>query len=333
MHRCADDTNLRRREFFLWAGSMAALLTSPSVLRAQAYPTRSLHLLVGFPAGGAADLLARSMAAWLSNRLNQKVIVENKPGAGSSVATRAVLDLPPDGHTLLLIGSSTVVNGVLLEHKQPALLREITPVAGLTTSAFVVAVNAVSSHATLADLIAYAKENPGEIRVGSYGVGTQSQVAARLFSRYAGIEVTHVPYRGGALLVNDLLGQHIQVAFDTVGNSLTHIKSGSLRALAVTGRERLMGALSEVPAATEVLPGFEIVVWTGLGVRKGTPLAIVEQLNRECIAALGDPDIVAKLSNISVEPMPYSLDGLADFWSEEADQTRRLVREVNIEIE
>ncbi len=322
--------NLRRRNFLQWTGGMAVLMTTPQFLRAQTYPTHPVRLILGFPPGGAADVVARIMATWLSHRFGQQVIVENKPGAGSNLATRAVLSTPPDGYTLLLIGSSTIVNALL---QQPALLHDVVPAASLTVSAFVIAVHAASPAATLADLIAFAKRNPRKLRVGSYGVGTQSHLAFHLFANDAKIDVVHVPYRGGAPLMTGLLGQHIDVAFDTVANSLPHIKSGALRALAVTTPNRLNQALPEVPAATETVPGYDAVAWTGLGVRKGTPPEIVERLNREVNAGLADPAISARLAGLATDSMPYSVDKFGVFWSTEIRRTRTLIPHSGIKLE
>jgi tripartite-type tricarboxylate transporter receptor subunit TctC len=323
---------LPRREFLRWSGSALALMAA-SPLRADTYPTRPLRWIVGFSAGGTADITARLFSVWLSSRLGQQVVVENKPGAGTNVATRAALDLPPDGYTLLLIGSSTVVNALLHERNQPTILQEIVPVAGITVSAFVIVVNSSARETTLAELIAFAKANPGKLRMGSYGIGTQSHLAAHLFNRSAGIDAVHVPYRGGAPLVSDLLGQHIQVAFDTVASSLPHIQSGALRALAVTTAERLDPALPDVPAAAEIVPGYEAVAWVGLGIRKGTPLEVVERLNHEVSAGLADPMIAARLADLSISPTRYGLDEFGAFWSAEVQRTLELIQKTGLKLE
>lgn len=305
----------------------------PIHLWARTYPTRIVHLIVGFPPGGTGDSLARIVASALSDRLSQQVIVENRPGGGSSVATRTMLGLPADGHTLLLVGSSTVVNALLPKRTQPTLLEDLVPVAGLTASAFVIVVNSSAKQKTLVDLISYAKTYPGALRVGSYGAGTQSHLAAQLFCKHTGIDVTLVPYRGSALMINDLLGQHIKVAFDAVGSVLPHIKSGALRALAVTTAKRLNHILPEVPTAMEVVPGYEVIVWTGLAVRKGTPSDILDRLNHESTAALNDPTIIARLTDLAMDSMPSSRDEFVAFWSEDVKRTRKLIHDLGIDLE
>lgn len=291
-----------------------------------------MHLLIGFPPGGAGDALARIVAAQLSERLGQQVIVEYRAGAGTNVATRQMLSLPADGHTLLLIGSSTVVNALLHERDQPTLLQDIMPVSGFTVSPFVIVVNSSASQMTLADLVAYTKANPGKVRAGTYGVGTQSHIAAQSFCKHAGVDVILVPYRGSASMINDLLGQHIDIAFDSVGSALPHIKSGALRALAVTAGTRLNRALPEVPAATEVLPGYEVTTWTGLAVRQGTSLDIVKRLHNESVAALNHPIVRTRLTDLAFDTLVYSRDEFVAFWSEEVARTRKLIQDAGINL-
>jgi tripartite-type tricarboxylate transporter receptor subunit TctC len=225
---------------------------------------------------------------------------------------------------MLMLGSSTIVHALTQDHSQQNVLRSLVPASGLTITAFTIAVHASSRHATLADLVADAKSNPGKLRIGSYGVGTQSQMAAKLFSAATGIDVVHVSYRGGAPLAIDLLGRHIHAAFDTVANSLPHIKDGALRALAVTAPDRLK-ILPDIPAVAEMLPGYEMMVWTGIGLPRETPAAIVERLNREVKAALGEPEIVRKFAELAIEPMRFSVDEFRRFWDAETVRTRKLV--------
>lgn len=325
--------NSNRRKVLQWTAGAAASLWQPSRPWAQTYPTRPLRWIIGFPAGGAADVVSRILATWLSDRLGQSVIVENRPGAGTNVATHALLQLPPDGHTLLLIGSSTVVNALLHEGLRSRLLRDIVPVAGLTASAFAILANSAVPLANLADLIAYAKATPGALRVGSYGIGTQSHLAAELLKLRTGIDVTHVPYRGGAPLISDLLGKHIDAGFDTVANALSHIRSGALRALAVTTSARLIDTLPEIPAVAETVPGYEATVWTGIGVRSGTPPEIVERLHRELNAGLTDPAIKARIEDLAITPTLYSPEKFAAFWAAETDRTLTLIQALNIQLE
>jgi len=314
-----------RRRVLRWTARLPAAIAASKCLGASKYPARPLRLIVGFPPGGAGDTLARIIAQWLSGRVDQPVIVENIPGAGSMVATRAIVNAPADGHTLLLAGSSTIVSALLHERGQPALLENIIPVAGLTTSPFVIVVHSSAAERTVADLISYAKAHPGILKVGSYGVGTQSHLAASAFCRHAGIDVAFIPYRGGAPLINDLIGRHIDVAFDSVGNVLPQINAGILRALAVTSSRPLNHSLPTVPAAIEVVPDYEVVVWTALVMQKNTPLDIVERLNKECTAALDDPTIRARLVDLAFDPMPRSYDEIFAFWLEEVSNTRKLI--------
>lgn len=323
---------LHRRQVLAGAASALALPAAPWRAKAAEYPARPLRWIVGFPAGGAADIIVRIVAAQLSDQMGHQVVVENKPGAGTSLATSALLSAPPDGHTMLLLGSSTVVHALTQDHHQASILRNISPVAGLTTTAFVIAVHASAAHLTLADLIDDARANPGKLRMGSYGVGTQSQLAAQLFSEVAGIDVVHVPYRGGAPLMVDLLGRHIHVAVDTVASSLPYIREGALRALAVTAGTRLT-ALPDVPAAAETLPGYEMAVWTGIGVPRETPSEIVQRLNREVRTALADPKLASRLAELAIDPMPSSVDEFGAFWSAEAERTRRLIEKIGIKIQ
>lgn len=319
-----------RRRVLRWTAGLPAAIAASKCLGASQYPTRPLRLIVGFPPGGAGDTLARIIAQWLSGRVDQPVIVENIPGAGSMVATRTIVNAPADGHTLLLAGSSTIVSALLHERGQPALLENIIPVAGLTTSPFVIAVHSSAAERTVADLISYAKAHPGILKVGSYGTGTQSHLAASAFCKHAGIDVALIPYRGGAPLINDLIGRHIDVAFDGVSNVFPQINAGILRALAVTSARPLNHSLPTVPAAIEVVPNYEVVVWTALAMRKNTPLDIVERLNQECTAALDDPTIRARLADLALDPMPRNYDEILAFWFESASNTRKLILDAGI---
>lgn len=324
--------NLRRRALLQSAGGLAALLATALPSLAQIYPSRSLRWIVGFAPGGAADVVARIVAPSLSHRLGQQVVVENRSGAGTNVATRTVLEAPPDGYTLLLIGSSTIVNALLQERHQAAILQELVPVASITVSAFVIVVNSSAPEMTLGELIAFAKANPGKLRMGSYGIGTQSHLAAQSFSQRAGIDAVHVPYRGGAPLVSDLLGGHLQVGFDTVASSLPHIKSGALRVLAVTSAVRLE-VLPEIPTASETLPGYEVVAWIGLGVRKGTPLEIVERLNHEVNSLLADPEVSRKFRDLSLVSIPCSRPACGTFWSADIGRALELIQDTGLRLE
>ena len=315
-----------RRSLLQWAAGLLPAAGSTGA-RASTYPSRQMRLIVGFPPGGASDILARVMACRLSERMGQPVIVENMPGAGTGLATHAIFNFPPDGHTLLLVGSSTVASALFHERDQPTFLADLMPTASLTTSAFAIAVNSSNSRPTLAGLVADAKARPGALNMGTYGAGTQSHLAALSFCRAAGIEVTLVPYRGSAPLINDLLGQHIQVAVDAIGNVLPHIKSGALTALAVTTAKPFARFLPGVPVTADLLPGYEMTVWTGLAVRRGTPLDIVERLHHECTASLSEPTVRAKLADLAWDIMPSSRDDFVAFWSDAIRRTRKIIVE------
>jgi tripartite-type tricarboxylate transporter receptor subunit TctC len=325
--------NMRRRNFLQLTGSALALLAKPSRAWSQGYPTRPLRWIVGFSAGGAADIIARLVAEPLAIRLGQQVVVENKPGAGSTLSVQTLLNAPPDGYTLLLVGSSTVLNALLHKSGPSTFLDEIEPVAGLVVSAFVIVTHLSLPITTLSGLIEFAKANPGELRVGSYGIGTQSHLAVELFAKDLGIEVVHVPYRGGAPMIKDLLGQQIQVAFDTTASALPHVRSGALRALAVTASGRLKEALPEVPAVAEAVPGYEVVAWTGIGIRKGAPSHVLQKLNLAVNAVLAEQDVRQRFADFAIVPTPYDLDEARSLWATEIDRMLKLMPSVGIRLE
>jgi len=254
-----------RRSFLQLAAALAAAAALPKLALAIDYPTHPVRLVIGFPPGGGADLVGRIMARRLSERLGQQVIVENKPGAGMNVATQMVINSAPDGYTLLWVGTSNAVNATLYQNLPFNFLRDIAPVAGLVVYPIVMEVNPSLPVKSLPEFIAFAKANPGKISMASFGVGTSSHLAGELFKAMTAVNLIHVPYRGGAPMVNDLLGGQVEVAFDVVANSLPHIRSGALRALAVTTTTRLE-ALPDVPAIGETVPGYEALAWTGIGV-------------------------------------------------------------------
>lgn len=291
------------------------------------YPAGPVRLILGFPPGGGGDVIARIVAAQLSGRLGQQVVVEYRPGAGSGIALRQMLNSPADGRTLLLMGGSAVIYALLHELDEPKLLQEILPVAGLTVSPFVVVAHSLVPQTTLPDLIAYAASNPREIRVGTYGLGTQSHLAAQSFCKNAGVDVVLVPYRGSAPMMKDLLGRHIEVAFDSVASALPHVQSGALRALAVTGQERLNNVLPGVPAAAEVLADYEAVMWNGIAVRSGTQSDIVMRLHDECMRALNDPAVNVALENLALDTMKFSRAEFSAFWSNQVTRSRRYIEQ------
>jgi tripartite-type tricarboxylate transporter receptor subunit TctC len=258
----------RRRSLQLAAAAAAAPLARHAF--AQAYPSRPLRWVVGFPPGGGADIVSRIMAKHLSDRLGQQVVVENKPGASTNISIQTVVNSPPDGHTLLFVAASAAVNVSFFDSLPFNLLRDIAPVAGLIDFPLVMVANPSFPPQTIAELIAYAKAHPGAISIGSFGTGTTSHVAGELFKIMTQVQMTHVPYRGGAALATDLMGGRVQIGIDVMTGVLPHVRSGAMRALAVAGGKRFPG-LPDVPTVAETVPGYEANSWCGVGVPNGTP--------------------------------------------------------------
>jgi tripartite-type tricarboxylate transporter receptor subunit TctC len=295
---------LPRRRFLRLAGGMA-ILPATRFARAQGYPTRPIRIVLGYPAGGSTDLVARIVGQRLSERFGQPVVIENKPGAGTNLAAQTVVAAAPDGYTLLFTASTYAINATLYEQLPYNFLRDIVPVAGLAELPLVMDVSTSLPANTIAEFIAYAKANPGKINFASFGVGTIAHLAIELFKLTTGIEVVHVPYRGGAPMITDMLAGRIQAGIDAMPNSLPHIRSGAVRALAVLPGMRA-AALPNVPTVGETLPGFEVSTWSGVGVPRGTPPDIIATLNREINAALLDPGISARLADVGGSPLVYT---------------------------
>jgi tripartite-type tricarboxylate transporter receptor subunit TctC len=323
---------LPRRQFLHLAAGAAALPGLSRVALALDYPTRPIHWVIGFPPGGGATIVARIMGRWLSERLGQQVVIENKPGAGTNIATEAVVNAPPDGYTLLWVGISNAINAMLYVDLPFDFLRDIAPVAGLVIYPLVIEANPSVPAKNIAELVALAKDNPGKITMASYGTGTISHVAGELFKRKLGVNMVHVPYRGGAPMVTDLLGGQVQVGIDVVAASLPHIRSGALRALAVTTASRLE-ALPDVPTVAETIPGYEAVAWTGVGVPGGTPEAIIKLLNREINAGLVDPTIKAQLTELTVTPMVVTPAEFGAYMTAETEKWTRVIKLAGIKME
>src|SRR5262245_11468686 len=316
---------LPRRNFLHLAALAAALPTVSRFAWAQTYPSRPVRLIVGFPPGGGADIVSRIMAPWLAERLGQQVVIENKPGASSNISIQTVVNSPPDGYTLLLVGSSAAINATFYETLPFNLLRDIAPVAGLSRTPMVLEANPSVPAKTVVELIAYAKANPGKITMASYGTGSTSHVAGELFKMMTGVSMAHVPYRGGAPMVTDLLGGQVQVAIDVMSSSLPHIRSGTLRALAVTTTTRLE-ALPDVPTVAETAPGYEALAWTGLGVPRGTPPPVIEKLSREINAGLAHPDIKARFAELIMTPMVFSAAEFGAYMAAETEKWGKVIK-------
>jgi tripartite-type tricarboxylate transporter receptor subunit TctC len=316
---------ISRRRFLHQAVAAGAVCAAARGARAQAYPARPLRWVVGFPPGGGADIVSRIMAPWLVERLGQPVVIENKPGASSNISIQAVVNSPPDGYTLLFIPASAAVNVSLFDNLQFNLLRDIAPVSGLIDFPLVMVANPSLPAKTVPEFIAYAKANPGKISVGSFGTGSTSHVAGDLFKMMTGINMIHVPYRGGAAMLADVVGGQVQVAFDVLTGALAHIRSGSLRALAVAGKHR-SEALPDVPTIGETVAGYEANSWCGVGVPRGTSAEIVERLNREINAGLANPTIKARLADVATTPMVFSPAEFGAYMAAEVEKWGKVVK-------
>ena len=323
---------LPRRQFLHLAAGAAALPTVSRVARAQAYPTRPVRWIVPYPPGGAADPIARLIGPFLSERLGKPVVIENKPGAGANIGTEFVVKSPPDGHTLLFITTANMINATFYRDLSFDFMRDITPVAGLVRLPLVLEVNPSVPVKTVAELIAYAKANPGKVNFASAGVGTSLHLAAELFNMMTGTKMIHVPYRGSAPALTDLLAGQVQVLFDNLFTSLEHIKAGKLRALGVATAARVQ-QLPDLPTVADAVPGYEASSVFGVGVPTGTPREITELLNRELDAALADPRIRRRLLELTAIPIPSLA---AEFRAEMVATTEkwgRVIRVANIKAE
>jgi tripartite-type tricarboxylate transporter receptor subunit TctC len=321
-----------RRKFFLLAGGAAALPIVSCVASAQAYPSRPVHLIAGFPAGGAVDVVARLIGQWLSKRLGQSFIIENRSGAGGNLAAEEVVHAPPDGYTLLQCGSSNAWNASLYDNLKFDFIRDITPVASIYRGIGVLVVRPSFPAKTLAEFIAYVKANPRKLHMASGGVGSSQHLYGELFKKMANVDMLHVPYRGGGPALTDLLGGHVDVMFDTLITSIEHIKSGALRALAITSAARF-AMLPEVPAVAEVVAGYEASGWQGIGAPRDTPAVIIDKLNKEVNAALFDPTFTARLSDLGGMPFASSPVEFGKFIVEYTQKWGEVIRAAGIKVE
>jgi len=319
-----DDTRgnimkLPRRKFLHLAAGAAALPAVSRVARADTYPTRPVRIIFGFPAGGAGDIVARLIGQWLQERFGQPFIIENRPGAGTNIATDLVVKAVPDGYTLLLATNANAINATLYDNLNFNFIRDIAPVASLSRTPLVMEVNPAFPAKTVPEFIAYSKANPGKINMASGGIGAPSHVSGELFEMMAGINMIHVPYRGSPPAITALLGGQVQVMFDTMSTSIEHIRAGKLLALAVTTATR-SAELPNVPTVGQFLPGYEASGWSGVGVPKNTPAEVIEKLNREITAGLADPNIKTRLADLGAVPIPMTP---ADFGKLIADDTEK----------
>ena len=317
--------SLSRAAIALIGCTLFAITNASTSALALDYPTRQVHILVGYPPGGSTDILARLFGNWLGERLKQTFIVENRAGAGNNLATEAVAKAAPDGYTILLVNPANAVNATLYKKLNFVVLRDIDPVAGFIRVPNVLEVHPDVPVKTVAELIAYAKANPDKLNVASSGNGTSIHLSGELFKLMTGVKMTHVPYKGSAPMLTDLLGGQVQLTFDNMPSSIGHIKAGKLRALAVSTTQR-SPELPDVPTIAETVPGYEASAFFGFGVPKGTPKEIVDLLNKEINLALKDPGIQARLKDLGGIPMPGSA---ADFGKVMADETAKWEKVVN----
>jgi tripartite-type tricarboxylate transporter receptor subunit TctC len=323
---------LPRRRFFHLAAGAAALPIPSRVAEAQTYPTRPVRILVGFTAGGAFDIVARLIGQWLSEQFHQPFIVDNRPGASTNIATEAAVHAPADGYTLLLGGATNAINAKLYKKLTFDFMRDIAPVAGVVRLPNVMEVDPSFPAKTVPDFIAYAKANPGKVNMGSPGNGTSQHLAGELFKMMAGVDLVHVPYRGSAQSLMDLLGGQVQVSFDPLPASIDYIRSGKLRALAVTTAAR-SEALPDLPTAGEFVPGYEASGWNGVCAPRNTPIEIIEKLNKEINAGLADPKVKARLASLGVTTLGGSSADFAKLIADETEKWGKVVRAINITLE
>jgi len=294
-----------RRNALRLAASALALQLVPFTARAQSYPARPIRWVVPFPPGGATDVVARVVSQWLSERFGQPVVIENRGGAGGNIGVQAVVNAPADGYTMLLIPTSATINATLYDSLPYNILRDIAPVSGLVLSPNVMIVNPALPVRSVAEFIAYTKANPGKVNLASPGTGTAVHMAGEMFKLMTGANMTHVPYRGGAPAIADLISGQVQVMFDVLPGAMQHIRSGSTRAIAVTTRARV-DTLPDIPTVAETVAGYESTTWFGIGAPTGTPREIVERLNREFNACLSDATIKAKLAEVGTSPLLFT---------------------------
>jgi tripartite-type tricarboxylate transporter receptor subunit TctC len=328
---------LPRRQLLLLAAGAAALPALSRIARAQsnpsqAYPSRPVRIIVGFPPGGPSDLLARLIGPWLSDRLGQPFIIENRPGASGNIATEAVIRAPADGHTLLLVVPGNAVTDVLYDKFSFSLIRDTAPVAGISNGPLVMAVNPTLPVHTVPEFIAYTKARPNEVNFASPGVGATIHLCGELFNILAGVKMIHVPYRGNAPALTDLIAGQVQLMFADTPSSIGHINAGKLRALAVTTTAR-SEILPEVPTLNEFLPGFEASNWFGVAAPKDTPPEIIDTLNKEINLGLAEPRIKARLAELGAVPLTGSPADFGKFIAAEAARWGKVIRTAGIKAE
>jgi tripartite-type tricarboxylate transporter receptor subunit TctC len=320
---------LPRRNFLHLAAGAAALPAVSHIAWAQEYPTKPVRIIVGFAPGGGADIAARLIGQWLSERLGQSFVIENRPGAGSNIATEAVVRAPSDGYTLLLVSAPAAINATLYEKLSFNFIRDIAPVASISHVPHVMVVHPSFPAKTVPEFIAYAKANAGKINMASAGNGSTPHVAGELFKMMAGVNLIHVPYRSAGPALTDLLGGQVQVMFDNMASSIEHIRAGKLRPLAVTTTMR-SETLPDVPTVSEFVPGYEVSNWFGVGAPKATPAEILDRLNKEINASLADPKLRARLADLGGTPLVGSPADFGKLIAAETEKWAKVIRAANI---
>jgi tripartite-type tricarboxylate transporter receptor subunit TctC len=323
---------VRRRTFLQLTVGTAAWPAFSRIAWAQAYPTRPVRLLIGFAPGGGTDVMARLIQPGLSERLGQQIIVENRPGAGTNIATEAVIIAAPDGYTLLAASLANAGNATLYDNLQFDFIRDTAPVAGIALDPFVLEVTPSLPVKTIPEFIAYAKVHPGKVNYGSGGIGSGNQLTAEMLKMMAGIDLVHVPYRGAGPAMVDLMGGQVQIMFNTMSASLQHVKAGKLRAIGVATKTR-QAALPDVPTMAEFVPGYEASFWTGIAAPKGTPVEIVDKVNKAVNAGFADPNVKARLDEWGATALPGSPADFAKFVADETEKWGRVIRTANIKAE
>jgi tripartite-type tricarboxylate transporter receptor subunit TctC len=321
-----------RRQFLHLAAGAVALPAVSRIASAQAYPTRPVRLIVPFAAGGTSDTVARLIGQWLSERLGQPFVIEDRPGAGSNIGTEVVVRASPDGYTLLMAGGYNAINATLYDKLNFNFIRDITAVAGIVRVPSVMVVHPSVPATTVPEFIAYAKSNPGKITLASAGKGAPSHLAGELFKIMAGVDMVHVPYRGGGPAVTDLIAGQVQVMFATTVESIGYIRAGRLRALAVTTATR-SEELPDIPTVAEFVPGYEASGWFGIGAPKNTPVEIIQTLNREINAGLADPKMKARLADLGGTVLPGSPTDFGKLIADETEKWAKVIKSAGIKAE
>ncbi len=323
---------MKRRRFLHLAAGAVALPALSRLASAQTYPSRPVHWIVSFAAGGPNDVVARIIGQYLSDHLGQQFVIENRPGAGGNVGMQSVLSSAPDGYTIAFVGPNYAINPALYEKLPFDFIRDSVPVAGTMRLANVMEVHPAVPANNVAEFIAYAKANPGKINFASGGVGTSPHLSGELLKTMTGINLVHVPYRGTAPALSDLLAGQVQVLFDNIPGSIGHIRSGKVRALGVTGSKRV-AAIPEVPTIGETVPGYDVSIWYGIAAPRGTPPEIAAKLNQAVNAVLADPKLQARLAELGGEPMPTTPAQFGKLVAEETERWGKLIRAANIKAE